>query len=76
MADTASRDREALVGAGGRCLKSCQEPRHLVDLQQYQVQGVPHTVVNEKEHIYGMFSPQDFLDKLTKGQRDFGGMYA
>ena len=43
---------------------------------KYQVQGVPHTVVNEKEHIYGMFSPQDLLDKLTKGQRDFGGMYA
>ncbi len=43
---------------------------------KYQVQGVPHTVVNEKEHIYGMFNPQDFLDRLTKGQRDFGGMYA
>ena len=43
---------------------------------KYQVQGVPHTIVNEKEHIYGMFSPQDLLDKLTKGQRDFGGMYA
>lgn len=43
---------------------------------KYKVQGVPHTVVNEKDHIYGMFSPQDLLDKLTKGQRDFGGMYA
>jgi len=43
---------------------------------KYQVQGVPHTVVNEKDHIYGMFSPQDLLDKLTKGHRDFGGMYA
>ncbi len=43
---------------------------------KYQVQGVPHTVVNEKDHIYGMFTPQDLLDKLTKGQRDFGGMYA
>jgi thiol-disulfide isomerase/thioredoxin len=43
---------------------------------KYQVQGVPHTVVNEKENIYGMFSPQDLLDRLTKGQRDFGGMYA
>ncbi|TFF86597.1 MAG: hypothetical protein EU517_00250 [Promethearchaeota archaeon] len=43
---------------------------------KYQVQGVPHTVINEKEHIYGMFSPQDLLDKLTKGKRDFGGMYA
>jgi len=44
--------------------------------EKYQVQGVPHTVVNEKNHIYGMFTPQDLLDKLTKGQRDFGGMYA
>jgi len=43
---------------------------------KYQVQSVPHTVINEKEHIYGMFSPQDLLDKLTKGERDFGGMYA
>ena len=43
---------------------------------KYQVQGVPHTVINEKDHIYGMFSPQDLLDKLTKGERDFGGMYA
>ncbi|MFX0056667.1 MAG: thioredoxin family protein [Candidatus Hodarchaeota archaeon] len=43
---------------------------------QYQVQGVPHTVINEKDHIYGMFTPQDLLDKLTKGERDFGGMYA
>ncbi|MFX1498304.1 MAG: thioredoxin family protein [Promethearchaeota archaeon] len=42
----------------------------------YQVQGVPHTVINEKENIYGMFTPQDLLDALTKGQRDFGGMYA
>jgi glutaredoxin-like protein len=43
---------------------------------KYQVQGVPHTVINETENIYGMFSPQDLLDKLTKGERDFGGMYA
>ena len=43
---------------------------------KYQVQGVPHTVINEKENIYGMFTPQDLLDKLTKGQRDFDGMYA
>jgi glutaredoxin-like protein len=43
---------------------------------KYQIQGVPHTLVNEKEHIYGMFTPQDLLDKLTKGKRDFGGMYA
>jgi glutaredoxin-like protein len=43
---------------------------------KYQVQGVPHTVINEKENIYGMFTPQDLLDKLTNKQRDFGGMYA
>ena len=43
---------------------------------KYNVQGVPLTVVNEKERIVGMFTPQDLLDKLTKGQRDFGGMYA
>jgi glutaredoxin-like protein len=43
---------------------------------KYQVQGVPHTIINEKDHIYGMFTPQDLLEKLTKGQRDFGGMYA
>ena len=45
--------------------------------RKYQVQGVPMTVINEKEIIQGMFSPQDLLDKLvgSKG-RDFGGMYA
>ena len=43
---------------------------------KYQIQGVPHTMINEKEHIYGMFAPQDLLDKLTGGKRDFGGMYA
>jgi len=43
---------------------------------KYQIQGVPHTMINETEHIYGMFSPQDLLDKLTGGKRDFGGMYA
>jgi glutaredoxin-like protein len=43
---------------------------------KYDVQGVPLTVVNESERIVGMFTPQDLLDKLTKGQRDFGGMYA
>jgi glutaredoxin-like protein len=44
--------------------------------RKYEVQGVPLTVVNENERIVGMFTPQDLLDKLTKGQRDFGGMYA
>lgn len=43
---------------------------------KYQIQGVPHTMINEKEHIYGMFTPQDLLEKLTKGKRDFDGMYA
>ncbi len=44
---------------------------------KYQVQGVPHTVVNENDRIIGQFTPQDLLDKLVglKG-RDFGGMYA
>ena len=44
---------------------------------KYQVQGVPHTVINEKDHIIGQFTPQDLLDKLvgSKG-RDFGGMYS
>jgi glutaredoxin-like protein len=42
---------------------------------KYKVQGVPHTIINEKDHIYGMFTPQDLLDKLTKGKRDFDGMY-
>ncbi|MBD3193947.1 MAG: hypothetical protein GF317_02760 [Candidatus Lokiarchaeota archaeon] len=44
--------------------------------QRYNVSGVPFTLINEKESISGMFTPQDLLDKLTKGQRDFGGMYA
>jgi alkyl hydroperoxide reductase subunit AhpF len=44
--------------------------------RKYGVQSVPLTVVNEKDRIVGMFTPQDLLDKLTKGQRDFGGMYA
>jgi len=45
--------------------------------RKYQVQGVPMTVINEKEIIQGMFTPQDLLDKLvgSKG-RDYGGMYA
>ncbi len=43
---------------------------------KYKVQGVPHTIINEKDHIYGMFTPQDLLDKLTKGKRDLGGMYS
>lgn len=45
--------------------------------KKYQVQGVPMTVINEKDIIHGMFTPQDLLDKLvgSKG-RDFGGMYA
>ncbi|MFW9894459.1 MAG: thioredoxin family protein [Candidatus Thorarchaeota archaeon] len=44
---------------------------------QYQVQGVPMTVINEKDVIHGMFTPQDLLDKLVGSkERDFGGMYA
>ncbi|MHA2339812.1 MAG: thioredoxin family protein, partial [Candidatus Hodarchaeales archaeon] len=45
--------------------------------KQYQVQGVPMTVINEKDIIQGMFTPQDLLDKLVGSkERDFGGMYA
>ena len=43
---------------------------------KYQVQGVPHTIINDKYHIYGMFTPQELLEKLTKGKRDLGGMYS
>ncbi|MFX1393475.1 MAG: thioredoxin family protein [Promethearchaeota archaeon] len=43
---------------------------------KYQIQGVPHVMVNEDQHIYGVFSPQDLLEKLTRGKQDFGGMYA
>ena len=43
---------------------------------KYQVQGVPHTIINDKDHIYGMFTPQELLEKLTKGKRDLGGMYS
>ncbi|MFX0069677.1 MAG: thioredoxin family protein [Candidatus Hermodarchaeota archaeon] len=43
---------------------------------KYQVMGVPHTMINEKDHIYGMFTPQELMEKLTKGKQDFGGMYA
>ncbi|MBD3254045.1 MAG: hypothetical protein GF383_03090 [Candidatus Lokiarchaeota archaeon] len=46
------------------------------DAMEYKVSSVPHAIINEKDHIYGMFTPQDLLDKLTKGKRDFGGMYA
>jgi len=44
--------------------------------KKYGVQSFPLTIINETERIVGMFTPQDLLDKLTKGQRDFGGMYA
>ncbi len=44
---------------------------------KYQVQGVPMTVINEKEVIHGMFTPQDLLEKLVGSKdRDFGGIYA
>jgi glutaredoxin-like protein len=42
---------------------------------KYQVSGVPHTMINEKDHIYGAASLQDVLEKLTGGKRDMGGMY-
>lgn len=43
---------------------------------KYQIQSVPHVMINEDQHIYGVFSPQDLLEKLTRGKQDFGGMYA
>ena len=43
---------------------------------EYNVQGVPHTLINEKDQISGMVTLQDILEKLTKGKRDFDGMYA
>ncbi len=44
--------------------------------KQYNITGVPDTMINKKEHIYGAFTAQDLLEKLTKGKRDFGGMYS
>lgn len=43
---------------------------------EYNISGTPHTVINENKNIYGMFNPQDLLDKLVEGKRDIGGMYA
>ncbi|MBN1802660.1 MAG: thioredoxin family protein [Candidatus Lokiarchaeota archaeon] len=43
---------------------------------KYNVQGVPHTVINEKDQLIGAFTPQDLLEKLTKGKRDYDGMYS
>ncbi|MFX1275358.1 MAG: thioredoxin family protein [Promethearchaeota archaeon] len=43
---------------------------------KYNVQGVPHTLINEKDQISGMVTLQDILEKLTKGKRDFDGMYS
>jgi alkyl hydroperoxide reductase subunit AhpF len=42
---------------------------------KYQVSGVPHAMINEKDHIYGQFTIQDLIEKMTRGKRDFGGMY-
>lgn len=44
--------------------------------QEYNITSVPNTMINKKDTLYGLFTPQDLLDKLTGGQRDFGGMYA
>ena len=43
---------------------------------KYQVQGVPHVMINEDQHIFGVFSPQDLLEKLTRGKREDFDMYA
>jgi len=42
---------------------------------KYKVQGVPHVMINDDQHIYGVFSPQDLLEKITRGKQDLGGMY-
>lgn len=44
--------------------------------EKYQIQGVPHVMINEDQHIYGVFSPQDLLEKITRGKQDLGGMYS
>jgi len=44
--------------------------------EKYNISGVPHLIINKKYHLYGSFSPQDLLDKLTMGRRDFSGMYS
>ncbi len=43
--------------------------------QKYNVMGVPHTIINDKDFIIGMYSASDLMDKLTKGKQDLGGMY-
>lgn len=43
---------------------------------KYNVQAVPHVMINDNQHLFGVFTPQDLLDKITQGKRDFGGMYA
>ncbi len=44
--------------------------------QRYNVMGIPHTVINDKDSIIGLVNYQDLLEKLTKGIRqDLGGMY-
>ena len=44
---------------------------------EYGIQGVPQTMVNEKERIVGMFNPNDLLEKLTgKVRRDVSAMYS
>lgn len=44
--------------------------------ERYKIQGVPHVMINEDQHIYGVFSPQDLLEKITRGKQDLGGMYS
>ncbi|MHA1150427.1 MAG: thioredoxin family protein [Promethearchaeota archaeon] len=43
---------------------------------KYKIQGVPHVMINNDQHLYGVFTPQDLLEKMTQGKRDFGGMYS
>ena len=60
-----------ILGAGTGGMPAAYEMKAAVG-KKHEV-----TVINEKKHIYGQFSPQDLLDKLvgSKG-RDFGGMYS
>jgi len=66
----------ALVGDGKINVEIIDINANLDIAQKYNISSVPYTMINEKEHLIGMFTPQDLLDKLTKGKRDFGGMYA
>ncbi len=33
---------------------------------KYEVQGVPHTVINEEEHVIGLVSPIEFAQAVLR----------